>query len=419
MQAQEQVRDFYQKLPYPPPVADLEESRRLYANPDRVRALLRLLWPVGTPRADRKILIAGCGTSQAIRYALREPLTHITAIDISAESLERARALQNQYDLQNLEFHQLSILDVPKLGESFDQIVCTGVLHHLADPDAGLCCLRDVLAAEGAMQIMVYAAYGRTGIYMMQDYCRLLGITPSEQELDDLSAALSYMPADHPLSWLRHKTKDFNSPDGLADVLLNPCDRAYTVPQVQGWLERCGMSFGRWFEQAPYLPQCGALAKSPHAQRLASLPEPVQHAAVELFRGTITQHNFIAYRADRPCQSQPVRFDDDQWRRYVPIRLPWALCVREGTPAGAVLLNPAHKHAEFAWPISRQESDLLSLVDGTRTLDEIANSARNVPTEAVRDFFEKLWRYDQLVFDTGPDRLPVADHMGRKPDAPD
>ena len=222
MPAQEQVRDFYEKLPYPPPVADLEESRRLYANPDRVRALLRLLWPVGAPRADRKILIAGCGTSQAIRYGLREPLAQVTAIDISAESLERARALQNHYHLQNVEFRRLSILDVEALGERFDQIVCTGVLHHLADPDQGLCRLRDVLTPEGAMQIMVYAAYGRTGIYMMQDYCRLLGITPTERELDDLGAALAHMPDDHPLSRLRHKTKDFNSPDGLADALLNP-----------------------------------------------------------------------------------------------------------------------------------------------------------------------------------------------------
>jgi hypothetical protein len=307
-------------------------------------------------------------------------------------------------------------MDVQKLGECFDQIVCTGVLHHLADPDQGLCCLRDALAPEGAMQIMVYAAYGRAGIYMMQDYCRLLGITPSEHELDALCVALDYMPENHPLSWLRQKTKDFATPDGLADVLLNPCDRAYTVPQLQDWLERCGMSFGRWFEQAPYLPQCGAMAKSPHAQRLASLPESAQHAAVELFRGTITQHNFIAYRDDCPYPSQPIQFRGEEWRSYVPIRLPWALCMRDGTPAGAVLLNPAHKHAEFAWPISRQESELLLQVNGTKTLNQIAEGARKVPTEAIRDFFEKLWRYDQVVFDIRSDWNRVAEPRGKDPE---
>ena len=92
---------------------------------------------------------------------------------------------------------------------------------------------------------------------------------------------------------------DINHPDALADALLHPNDRAYTVPQLYAWLERCGMSFGRWVEQAPYLPQCGMVAKTPHAGRLASLPEPQQHAAVELLRGTMFRHNLIVYRDDR------------------------------------------------------------------------------------------------------------------------
>ena len=33
---------------------------------------------------------------------------------------------------------------------------------------------------------MVYALYGRTGIYMMQEYCRLLGITTSDTDLREL-----------------------------------------------------------------------------------------------------------------------------------------------------------------------------------------------------------------------------------------
>jgi SAM-dependent methyltransferase len=397
-----EVRKFYEKMPYPPPVANLDQSRDLY-NPDRSRAVRHLIWPTGAPRAHRNVLVAGCGTSQAIRHALREPLAHVTAIDISAPSLERARDLQRQYGLVNVEFHELSITDIRTLGKRFDQIVCTGVLHHLPDPGQGLQALRDVLEPEGAMQIMVYAQYGRSGVYMMQDYCRLLGITASGQDLDQLSAALGHLPHDHPLSALMRRVKDFQSPDGLADVLLNPQDRAYTVPQIYDWLKACGMSFGRWFEQAPYLPQCGAIARTPHAARLTALSEPMQHAAVELFRGTMTQHNFIAYRNDRPHARQPVHFDGEDWRGYIPVRLPWAVCVRDQLPPGsaAVLLNPAHKHAEFVLPIDKREDDLLAQVDGARTLEEIAGGgAGTITLPAVRDYFQKLWRYDQVVFDT-------------------
>src|SRR3984893_9005863 len=251
----------------------------LYRNPDRRRALSFLLWPTEKPRANRKILVAGCGTSQADIHALREPHAHVTAIDISETSLRHMRDLQQKYRLRNLDLHRLAIERVGELGQTFDQIVCTGVLHHLADPDVGLRSLRNVLVPNGAMQLMVYATYGRAGIYMMQEYCRLLGVGASEAELRDLDTTIGALSSDHPVAGVSRRAKDFRNPDALADALLHPQDRAYTVPQLYAWLERCGLSFGRWFWHAAYLPQCGAIARTPNAARLASLSTPIQHAA--------------------------------------------------------------------------------------------------------------------------------------------
>jgi hypothetical protein len=84
------------------------------------------------------------------------------------------------------------------------------------------------------------------------------------------------------------------------------------------------------------------------------------------------------------------------------------MCVRDGVPAGsvAVLLNPAHKHAEFVLPIDRREDDLLAQVDGICTLDEIARRvAGKTPLPGVRDFFQKLWWNDQVVFDAARSRF--------------
>ena len=158
------------------------------------------------------------------------------------------------------------------LGEVFDEIVCTGVLHHLPEPDLGLRSLRAVLAQDAALHVMVYAAYGRAGVYMMQEYCRLLGVRANDEELRALGATIGALSPDHPVAAMATRAKDFRQPDALADALLHPVDRAYTVPQLRAWIERCGLSFGRWCEQAPYLPQCGAIASMPHAARLASLP---------------------------------------------------------------------------------------------------------------------------------------------------
>ena len=396
------VRAFYESHPYPAPLRDLDRHRELYRNPDRRRALSLLLWPLEEPRTDREILVAGCGTSQAAIHALREPDAHVTAIDISETSLHHTRELQRKYGLRSLDLRRLAIEDVGELGRSFDQIVCTGVLHHLPDPDIGLRSLRSVLSPDGAMHVMVYAPYGRAGIYMMQEYCRLLGVGTSEVELRDLGVTIGSLSSDHPIVEVAGRTKDFTYPDALADALLHPQDHAYTVPELYAWLERCGLSFGRWVEQAPYLPQCGVIARTPHAARLASLSPQLQHAAVELLRGTMTKHSFIAYRDDRTEGSQPITFSGDAWRGYVPLRLPWTLCIRDRAPPGsvAVLINRAHSYPDLALPIDAVQQRIFAAIDGDRPLDEIQRgAARAGDDQQARRFVRKLWEYDQIVFD--------------------
>jgi SAM-dependent methyltransferase len=396
------VRSFYEGHPYPAPIDNLDRHRELYRNPDRRRAISLLLWPTEKPQANRAILVAGCGTSQAAIHALREPDARITAIDISETSLRYTRGLQRRYGLQNLDLHRLAIEQIGELGQMFDQIICTGVLHHLPDPDTGLWALRNVLSPSGAMHLMVYATYGRAGIYMMQEYCRLLGVGVSQEELRDLGATVAALPSDHPIAGVARRAKDFTQPDALADALLHPQDRAYTVPQLFAWVEGCGLSFGRWFEQAPYLPQCGAVARTPHAARLVSLSPQLQHAAVELLRGTMSKHSLIAYRDDRVGESQPISFDGEAWRGYVPLRLPWTLCIRDRVPPGsvAVLINRAHTHPDLAFPIDAAQERLFAAIDGNRSIDKILRMAAPVGGEAhAYRFFEQLWQYDQIVFD--------------------
>jgi SAM-dependent methyltransferase len=394
------VRAFYESHPYPAPVESFEKRLDRYRDPRRRRAQSLLLWPLEKPRADRKILVAGCGTSQAARYALTEFEAGVTAIDISETSLSHTRDLQKKHDLGNLRLRRLAIEQAGELGETFDQIVCTGVLHHLSDPDAGLRALRDVLSADGAMHVMVYAPHGRAGLAMMQAYCRILEIGPRGDELRDLGATIRALAPDHPIAGVLKRAKDFAQPDALADALLNPQERAYSVHEVYDWLERSGLRFGRWREQAPYLPQCGAIARTPHAARLAALIERAQHAAMELLRGTMDRHAFVAYRDDREREAQPIAFDGAAWRDFVPVRLPWTLIVKDRAPRGvaAVLINPAHTYPDLALFIDEAEERALKAIDGERAVSEILQSAA-MNDEKGRQLFKRLWEHDLIVFD--------------------
>jgi SAM-dependent methyltransferase len=396
----EAVRAFYESHPYPAPVTSLEKRLERYRDPRRRRGQSLLMWPLKKPRADRKILVAGCGTSQAARYAVSEPDASVTAIDISETSLRHTRDLQEKHGLGNLRLHRLAIERVSELGEAFDQIVCTGVLHHLSDPDAGLSALRDVLAPDGAMHIMVYAPYGRAGVAMMQAYCRILEIGARDDELRDLGATIQSLAPDHPIAGVLKRAKDFSRPDALADALLNPRERAYSVSQLYDWLGRCGLQFGRWHEQAPYLPQCGTIARTAHAGRLAALPERAQHAAMELLRGTMDRHSFVAYRDDCAREVQPLAFEGETWRDFVSVRLPWTLTIKDRAPRGvaAVLINPAHTYPDLALFIDPAEERALKAIDGERTVGEILRSA-GMNDEKSRQFFKRLWEHDLIVFD--------------------
>ena len=399
----EAIRAFYESHPYPPPVATLEKRLDHYRDPLRRRAQNLLLWPLEKPRANRSILIAGCGTSQAARHALMEPDARVTAIDLSATSLRHTRDLQQKHDIRNLQLHQLAIEQVGELGETYDQIVCTGVLHHLSDPDAGLRALRAVLALDGAMHIMVYAPYGRAGVYMMQDYCRLLEIGVGDEDLRDLGQTVQALPTDHPIAGVVKRAKDFARPDALADALLNPQDRAYSVPQIYEWLERCGLKFGRWYEQAAYLPQCGAIDDAPHGARLLALPSPAQHAAIELLRGTMDRHSFVAYRDDRSREPQPISFDGDAWRNYVPVRLAMD-AHRQGSRAARrgrrAHQSEPHLSRSCASSSTPRRSGFFMAIDGERSIAEIAQRAGNaLSDEQSRQFFKRLWEHDLIVFD--------------------
>jgi hypothetical protein len=140
----------------------------------------------------------------------------------------------------------------------------------------------------------------------------------------------------------------------------------------------------------------------PHAARLASLSPPLQHAAVELLRGTMAKHNFIAYRDDRLDDSQPITFDGEAWRKYIPLRLPWTLCIRDRVPPGsvAVLINRAHTYPDLALPIDAAHERVFAAIDGNRSVDEILRGvAGEVSDERACRFIEQLWEYDQIVFD--------------------
>src|SRR5262245_18218540 len=199
----ERVRAQYDAYPYLPR-DPRDEAKRLIEG--SASHLLEINHDVFAGRRDfRKpfrALIAGGGTGDgtimlAQHLADRGCPDEIVYLDVSSAARAIAEARARQRNLTNIHFVTASLLDLPKLALApFDYVDCCGVLHHLADPDAGLALLAAALKDEGGIGLMVYGALGRTGVYHLQAILRRFGADePDTARLDLARRLLRQLPA--------------------------------------------------------------------------------------------------------------------------------------------------------------------------------------------------------------------------------
>src|SRR5215213_11980742 len=86
------VGEFYTNHPYPPPLQNLDRARDLWQDENVHRAEYHLLWPGQEYRADFDVLVAGCGTWQAAKFALTHPAARVVGIDVAQTSLQHTEA---------------------------------------------------------------------------------------------------------------------------------------------------------------------------------------------------------------------------------------------------------------------------------------------------------------------------------------
>src|SRR5829696_6414632 len=97
------IEAFYERHPYPPPVAGLGPLAHRLGDERAVRAAHHRAWPGRPVDSIGSVLVAGCGTSQAVRHALRRPAAQVVGIDVSAASLAHTRALAASHGVAMLQ----------------------------------------------------------------------------------------------------------------------------------------------------------------------------------------------------------------------------------------------------------------------------------------------------------------------------
>ena len=169
----------------------------------------------------------------------------VLAVDISQPSLDHQQYLKDKHGLDNLELRLLPVEELPTLGLDFDLVVSTGVLHHLADPQAGMSALAACVRPQGVVAVMVYAKYGRTGVYLLQSLFRDLGLRQDEASIQIVREALASLGAGHLVLPYLQLARDLQHDAGLVDTFLHGRDRAYSVDDCMDLVRSAGLNIFR------------------------------------------------------------------------------------------------------------------------------------------------------------------------------
>jgi SAM-dependent methyltransferase len=386
----------YEQWRYPLPIEDLgvwTANHWEWFDPAHAH---RVFWPDRDYKPDLDILIAGCGTNQAAVFAFTNPAAKVVAVDISRSSLDHQRYLKDKHGLGNLDVHLLSVEEVPTLGLDFDLVVSTGVLHHMADPLAGMKALGECLRRDGALAVMLYAKYGRIGVELLQSVFRDLGLGQDAASVQTVKDTISALPPDHPVHSYLKVARDLQSDAALVDTFLPARERSYTVEECIDLVTSAGLAFQGWFHKTPYYPHDLFGPDTTFSSAVNSLPETKLWSVMERVQTLNGCHFFMACRPDRPEESYAIDFSTLESLDYVPVLR--TRCGVSGT--------------DIVWPGARMRANPTQLpfvqrVDGRRTIREIVTDvaqkgdlphANAAELETFgRKLFQSLWRLDWVA----------------------
>lgn len=363
------VKEQYESYPYPERDPKDEKTRLITGSPSHPLEMDHWLW-----RGNRdwsqplRVLVAGGGTGDGLIQlatlltAAKKPF-EITYLDLSTASRAVAEERAKVRGLSGITFHTASLLDAPDFG-SFDYIDCCGVLHHLPEPEAGFRALRAALAPGGGLGFMVYAPYGRSGVYPLQEAFGALfdGLSPRER-LARAQRLVAELPEGHPFAANRNLGDHHTSDAGFYDLLLHGQDRSYAVPELLGTLDETGWRLAGF--TTPALYDLGQITEVPEGMDAAT-----QMATAEKLRGTIRMHT--AYAVPAGAEDTKARPTD---RKLIPHlrgvqRAALAKAVAQGRPLPVKMAG-----AEATLVLPKGTAPLLAGIDGRRSLSEIAQGA--------------------------------------------
>lgn len=170
------------------------------------------------------VLDIGCGTGQLTNY-LGMNYKRAIGCDISNTSLELGKSFRDRYQIYNANFIQANIFNLPFKKESFELVICTGVLHHTKNAYEGFKKILKLVKPGGYILIGLYNTYGRLVTRIRQHIFRITGFRPKY---------LDYFARNKLMEGLKLRA-------WLLDQYNNPHETTHTIRELLAWYKESGV----------------------------------------------------------------------------------------------------------------------------------------------------------------------------------
>ena len=188
-----------------------------------------------------ELLVAGCGTGQETVEAARQfPGARILAIDLSRASLAYAQRATRAAGIGTVEYARADLLQIGTLGRTFDVVSSVGVLHHLANPAAGLRALASALRPGGFMRLGLYSELGRRDVVEARALIAARGHAADDAGIRRCRAEVMSEPARFARLFAR---QDFYTLSACRDLLFHVQEHRFTIPGLRELIAPLGLRF--------------------------------------------------------------------------------------------------------------------------------------------------------------------------------